>query len=409
VELLAAFTAAARERHDAEVELVRTLGTLVRAGVIESLEHLPIDVHLALAHRYTRAERNMLLDAADMLVDMPATMRLWSEGLISWSQVRAMVTQLRRFGRPLRVDLDARLGASADLVELLDADRFEATVADAICDLRPPEQVERDEDAEADRAYLAAQAGPDGTASLHGEYDVPTAATVLDAIDTRADADTQQLGDRRSNGKRMSRAQRRARALAGICADYLAGHAGGPVGDRNGGCCRRSPARPLMVLHVPLDRITEGACGRLQVTVPGWLPTLSAKATEALAADADVRVVIFTGHRPLMVTEKLRAAQVPEDTRLAVAARDLGARDPGGRTPVGLSDLHHLGGDHVHDPDQMACVSPRGHHRIIHRHGWTGRVDPDTGQLTWTNPVTGRTITTLPWTTTLREAPNAGQ
>ena len=102
-----------------------------------------------------------------------------------------------------------------------------------------------------------------------------------------------------------------------------------------------------------------------------------------------------------MVTKKLHADAVPDDTRLAVQARDLGARDPGGRTTVPLSHVHHLGGDGVHDPDRMAVVSPRGHHRVLHRHGWSGQVDPATGRTTWTSPA-GHTVTTIPWTARLR-------
>ena len=178
----------------------------------------------------------------------------------------------------------------------------------------------------------------------------------------------------------------------GLLADSLAGRR------RDGTVI---PAKPLLVVHVPLDQITATASGLLEVAVPGWLPTLTGRLTNLLAGDADLKAVIFDGARPLMVTRKLTATDIPADTRLACAARDLGARDPGGRTPIPLSDLHHLNDDRTHDPDQMARVSPTGHHRVIHRHGWTGQVDPDTGQLTWTNPTTGRTITTLPWSTTL--------
>ena len=118
-----------------------------------------------------------------------------------------------------------------------------------------------------------------------------------------------------------------------------------------------------------------------------------------------------TGSTEQKVTRKLHATDVPADTRLACQARDMGSRDPGGRTPLGLSDLHHLaphdhardgvgGHQRVHDPDRMVHLSPRGHHRIIHRHGWTGALDVSVGRLTWTRA--GRTITTLPWHTTLR-------
>jgi hypothetical protein len=401
VDLLDAFTAAARARHDAEVGVVRTLGVLVRAGVIEALEHLPIDIYLSIVHRYSSAERHMLLDASHMLADMPATMRLWTDGLLSWSRIRSLVTRLRRFGRPLRMQLDARMAASDDVLDLADADRFDALVDRAILDLRPPDDVADEEAAGPRHNFLAASAVDDRTTSLYAELDPLTGATVVNAIDAQAARDTAQHGDRRPDGKPMTRGQRRARALANLCADSLAGRTGRRVGDHNGRCCARRSAKPTVVVHVPLDRISESASGLLDVAIPAYLPTLAARTVEAHAADADVRVVIFNGHRPLMVTRQLTAEDIPEDTRLAVQARDLGARDPGGRTTVGLSDVHHLGPDRTHDPDHMAVVSPRGHHRLLHRHGWTGTLDATSGELTWTHP-TGRRITTQPWSIQLR-------
>ncbi len=476
VDLLDAFTAAAHARHDAEVAVVQTLGRLVRAGVIESLEGLPVDVHLAVAHSFTMAERAMLLDATDILAVMPATMRLWTDRQISWSQVRALVAQVRRYGREVRVALDDRIGASADLVGLTDADRWEWMIAEAIGDLAGPEQTERQEEQAARESFLSVQMGLFGRSRVYGELDVPDTAIAISAMDRRAAADiaagtTGRPGDRR--GRRVSRARRRARALVGLLADSLDGHTchssnrasggstdslagtgdtdaqrpaaaehrtdtdgtaattgtaaaamtdqGGAADAGGGRCCggRTVKAKPLMVVHVPLDRITTSASGVLDIAVPGWLPTLSARLTDGLAADADIKAVLFHGARPLMVTRKLHAPDIPADTRLACQARDMGARDPAGRTPTSLSDLHHLtphdhtddqpdappdDGNHqrVHDPHRMAHVSPRGHHRIIHRHGWSGHLDPTDGRLTWTRG--NQTITTLPWHTTLRKA-----
>ncbi len=478
VDLLHAFTAAAHARHDAEVAVVQTLGRLVRAGVIESLEGLPVDVHLAVAHSFTMAERAMLLDATDVLAVMPATMRLWTDRQISWSQVRALVAQVRRYGREVRVALDDRIGASADLVALTDADRWDWMIAEAIGDLAGPEQTERQEEQAGRESFLSVQMGLFGRSRVYGELDVPDTAIAIAAMDRRAAADQaaglgSRPGDRTGRrNRRVSRARRRARALVGLLADSLDGHTcrttgtqtgpaartprppdshdcgnttgtaamtgtaaaamtgtaaaamtdqGGAADTGGGRCCggRTVKAKPLMVVHVPLDRITTSASGMLDIAVPGWLPTLSARLTDGLAADADIKAVLFHGARPLMVTRKLHAPDIPADTRLACQARDMGARDPAGRTPTSLSDLHHLtphdhtddppdappdDGNHqrVHDPNRMAHVSPRGHHRIIHRHGWTGHLDPTDGRLTWTRG--DRTITTLPWHTTLRKA-----
>ncbi|HUG84182.1 MAG TPA: hypothetical protein VMM13_06435, partial [Euzebya sp.] len=344
VDLLDAFTAAATARHDAEVAVVDTLGRLVRAGVIESIEALPVDVHLAVTHHFTTAERAMLLDAADILQSMPATKALWRARTISWSQVRALVGQVRRYGREVRVALDHRIGASADVVELLDADRFEWTIAEAIADILGPEPTERDEQAASDESFVSIQLGLFGRSRIYGELDPIDTAIVVNGLDSRAAADDADAtaGDDHRDGtdagtagtaastrqtrraRRRTRAKRRAKALVGLLADSLAGRR------RDG---RTVAAKPLFVVHVPLDRITQTASGLLEVAAPGWLPTLSGRLTDALAADADLRAVMFDGARPLMVTRKLTAQQIPADTRLACAARDLGARDPGGRTP----------------------------------------------------------------------------
>ncbi len=196
--------------------------------------------------------------------------------------------------------------------------------------------------------------------------------------------------------RRRTRAKRRAGSLVDLAKDQLAGR------DHDGNVV---PAKPTMVVHLPLDGITETASGLLECAVPNSLPTISSSLLEILAKDADVRAVLFDGARPLAVSKKVNAKDVPEDTKLAVKARDLGARDPAGRTPAPLSHIHHLKPGR-HHPDEMVCASPTGHLRIIHRHGWTGTVLPD-GVVEWTrgHGPTQATIRTRPWHTRLREAP----
>ncbi len=118
----------------------------------------------------------------------------------------------------------------------------------------------------------------------------------------------------------------------------------------------------------------------------GPLPRISARLTDGLAADADVRAVVFDGARPLAVSDKLTATSIPTKTRIAVQARDRGCRFPGSQHPVGHSDVHHLvhrehHGDH--HPDNLALLSRR-HHTLVHHHGWTLTLEPDSGQITAT-------------------------
>ncbi len=108
--------------------------------------------------------------------------------------------------------------------------------------------------------------------------------------------------------------------------------------------------------------------GTLELDLPGGLPTLTGRLVELLGTDATIRAVLFDGHRPLAVTAKLHAQDIPTDTRLAVTA----------------------------------CVGAAWHLRHVHpQHtdGWDGHLDPATGAITWTRR--DRIITRLPHGTPL--------
>ncbi len=145
----------------------------------------------------------------------------------------------------------------------------------------------------------------------------------------------------------------------------------------------------------------------MELAAPGVLPTLTAATVEALAHDAHLRVVIFDGARPLAVSAKTRAADIPADTRLAVAARDGGCRFPASTAPLRWSESHHLrprafGGNH--HPENLVQLNRRWH-RLTHRRGWKLHLNPDSGELTIARH--GRTWLSLPRGTPLRRPPGA--
>ncbi len=408
VDMLAALAAAAEARHAAEVALVDAVAAADRAGVAEPLEGLPMDLLLAVEYGWTAAERRMLLDAGEVLAAMPATRALFAAGRLSWSQVRDVVGRVRRLGREGREVVDERLAVSIDLVDRMDPDQVGWAVQDAVDDVLAARVKESAEDAADRDTFLAIQLGLDGRGRLYGELSAADTATVVGGLDrtaSRADAD----GDRDAGDDghdaggeghggarrcRRSRATRRGRALVDLCAGALDGRT--TTG-------RRVPAKPLLIVHVPLDRIEQTATGLLDLAVAGPLPTVSARTVEALAADADVQAVVFDGARPLAVTARVRADDIPTDTRTAVAARDLGSREPGRRTPAGLGHVHHLDVERGHDPDNLVTISSRWHLRVVHRHGWHGHLDPTGGGVAWTRR--GRTIRTVPHHTRLRPRP----
>lgn len=397
-DLLARLAELARCREALLREVVDVLAAINRAGVAEALEGLPLDLLLETDHRWTPAERSMLLAAGEMLAVMPATRRLWKDGVLSWSLVREVVALVRPLGREGRVQVDERIDASADLLAQMGAREVVWAVADAVDAVRGAAAVERAEQAEVEQRFLHLQHDLFGGARVYGQLDAVATAVVASGLDAQSTADGHADETDEPGRRGRTRAGSRADALVALCAARLDGLAG-PSDAADCGHRRRA-AKPLVVVHVPLDRVTTTTGGVLEVAVPNALPRLSAALVETLARDADVRAVLFDGARPLSVTAKIDAADVPADTRLAVAARDLGARDPGGSTPIPLSHVHHIRPG-CHDPDELIMLSPRGHLAVLHRHGWRVGLSAD-GAAVWSRG--GRRITRRPWGTPLRSA-----
>jgi hypothetical protein len=370
----------------ATAEIVDLVDEVQRSGTVEALEGLTLDALLAVSQHLTDAERWTLLTAARVLRDLPVTRALFADGRLSWSQIRGIVAAVRHLPVADRAGIDTRVAASRDLIDALHPDDLVDAVARAADELRDARRIERREARTAEQNFLAVQPGLDGSVKVYAEYDPVTAAGVLNAIDAAAD---DPVADTPDAGEPTTRAKQRAAGLARVCAAYLGGGSG-------------REATPLVVVHVDSSEATRTAAGLVELAMPGCLPSLTARAVDAMAADADVRVVLFDGARPLVVTRKRTAAQVADDIRLAIAARDRGCRFPGSRIPVVFADDHHLhaqtgGGDH--DPDNQLCLGRRGH-RAVHSHGWHVTLDPHTAKATFTR--NGRTWTTLPRGTPLR-------
>lgn len=428
--LMSRLAGVAARLHAAQVEMVSVLDEVRRARAVEPIEGLPLDLYLAVEHRMTSGERWMLLAASEVLSVMPVSAGLFADGTLSWSQVRDLVARARRLPVASRRELDGMVAASLDVVDRLDPDQLRWAVDRACEDLEGRARKERAEDRDEGEDFVAVQLGLDGGSRLYGRLGPAATATTLGALDRRAAED---------HPHAETKAQGRARALIDLAAEDLAGgcccpdHTDHPGDDdlddttvaRDGHAaettdaaetaragetgdgsrrCRRRTAHPLLTAHVPLDRITVTAAGLLEVDVPGWLPTLSARLVDALAASADVRAVVFDGKRPLCATRVVRAGDVTDKTREAVRARDLGDRTPGSAVAVTSTQLHHTDRKgRGHHPEYLVSLSRRGHLRVVHRHGWKVEVDGDTGDTLWSRE--GRTIRTAPHGTPLRRPP----
>lgn len=385
-----------RARLDAEI--VELTGVVARSGTIEALEGLTLDTALNLVTRAPSSDRSMQITAAEVLSDMPATMRLFAGGELSWGQVRAIVADVKRFSRDARRELDARIDASADLFAKMDADDAIDAVRVAVEELRDPRTTERREDRNEAANFLWVQAGMFGPGKVYGQLDNVSLATLVTGADAAAPPDDgRSLAQRRADGLIELAAHR---CPAGrVEADDAGGGEVTPTRHR-----RLDRAVPAYTVLLDYRDVSLNAAGVIEVNAPGCLPTITAAAVEALACDASVRVVLMDGARPLTVTSKVTAKALPDDVRRAVRARDRADRFPGSRRRIG--HLHHTDkrgkGHHVDHVVGLADSS----HRTVHRNSWAVALDPATGEVTFTRQ--GRSWTTVPRGTRLRRPPPRG-
>ena len=370
-------SAAVRQREELDARIVELTGQLQRSGTIETLEGVPLDTALNLVHRLPASERGMMLTAADVLADMPQTKALFHAGVLSYGQVRGIVAEAKRLSKIDRAVLDGHIGASADDLPKMDPDDAVDAARVVVEELRGIRAAERSEERVERSSFLWAQPAMFGPGKVYGEMDNLSLAMVLERVDAMAPAD---------DGRPLS--QRRADGLIALaahdCDDPTA-----PA---------RAGAGSTIVVALDQQNVHPAAAGTVEINAPGCLPTITAKAAEALAQDADVQVVLFDGGRPLTVTKKLRANAMPKAVRTAVKVRDRGDRFPGSRRPI--EHIHHLAkDDEGHHVDHLLGLSGRSHRRV-HRNGWTVTINPGNAEVTFTRGE--RTWTTLPRGTRLR-------
>lgn len=388
--MLAAEISAA-EHHLARAVLVA--GRLAGSGVCEKVEGLPLDLFLGLAARVTGADRSVLIGAGQVLVQMPLTAALFERGAVSWSQVRRIAKAARSLRADQRAALDERVAATAAEFNGVDAfgpDQLCDAVEAAANDLRAPRSVEQREAAAGRANFLSVQRTLFERVQFYGDFDEVSAAPIIDMLDAAAgqphecgedapspDAEGETPAQSEAPDAPASstrRGSQYAQALQTIAAAYLGGGLGA------------ARARPLLNVFVDFSQISVNNAGMLELNVRGPIPRISLAALELLATDADCRAVVFDGKRPLAVSRKLHAKDIPSDVAFAAGARDLGDRWPGSTDPLGHTENHHIthrsrGG--LHNIDDIVRFSRR-HHRLGHEHGWQMRLDPKSGVLTIT-------------------------
>jgi hypothetical protein len=145
------------------------------------------------------ADRGALLTAGETLRSLPGVAALFTDGALTWGQVRRIVTAARRVGVEQRAELDARIVATHTRDGGLDAynpDDLCDAVDRAVDVLRGARNVER----KARGEFLSLQSDLQGGLRLYGQLGAVSAAIFLSALAAmRPDDDDDDAGGGRAH------------------------------------------------------------------------------------------------------------------------------------------------------------------------------------------------------------------
>ncbi|MBY5161140.1 HNH endonuclease signature motif containing protein [Salsipaludibacter albus] len=394
------------------VQLVEHLVRVVESGATDQALGVAVELVLSQSARMVRFERTALLRAATTLVRMPAVRQAFRDGLISWSQVRAIITAVGRVDVAGRDEVDALVGQLARAHVEFEADALVHEVDWLVAQLVEQRALDKEsEPVESNRTVLAGRL--DGSGTLFAELDADHFPWAAQAIDNRADdrfpfeaephpddTDTAGMSDaeltaahRHAWQVRGRNASRRAKAmfelLTGRDAATLAPL---PAGDPT--TAATTPGRPAVSLTCSVEALLDGSApawvlnrlgGRIQVT--------SATARKWLdVAGADARVFLFDDCGEVVGYGR-RRRHVDGWLRDAIIARDLHDTAPGSTTPGPLCEVDHVQGwasGGATDAPNLTLLSRR-FNNAKSRGDWQLTRHRD-GTRTWTVPTTGYRI-----------------
>ena len=408
------FEQVAAQLHATQAKLVGLAEQISKSMVCRRVEGMSGDDFLNLVGRLSSKDRSATITTAVALSKLPLTDQLFDDNRIGWSEAREIAYTVRNLNAAEKSEVDqfihqlvteaAAEGALLGPDQVIEQVQY---LADRLrCDgFQPTDSDNEDEDddgggvdplAGTTESFLARQPDFAGGVRLFGELTATDAAVLNQALKeyggalpAGAKADPiAATANKQPAWSNPTNAKHNAAALMAVCAQALAGGDG-------------KPAKPLMVVHVDVAQLagceTERAVlGLVRTGLRGPLAKIGAATLKALAEDADVKAVLFDQARPLAVTSKLKANNIPAVTRFAVAARDMGDRWPASQAPLEHCDQHHVrerqhGG--THDPNNLISTG-RSPHVNIHAHDWDVALDGDTGVATFTRG--GRKFQSLP-------------
>lgn len=398
------------QMHDrVQAGLVASLAEFIRAGA-HDVDGWPSPVSWVTTHLpVTSAQATRLVLQARRVTEWPALAERWFAGEVSTAQFETVVGVVGRHHVELYAAHDAEVSpllVGLTVAETRTAIRHWVARADALVDAAAPSSPGPDASVHLSRTF-------GGRGRLDADLDADTTAIVETALRVFAPDDTD------TDGPRRSVSERRAQALRDLCTFAL---------DHHGRRGRRGRQHPhvTVVLDLPdlyravLDGLGVRTADDLEAffewrvvsaveeafirhafahrtgcaeTVDGH-PLTPEAVTAIFGAGSTMARVLTADSRVLDHGRSVRLAT--DSLRDAMLLRDRGCRFPGCDSPATWIDAHHLRHwDHggPTDLDNLAALCS-GHHGVVHRHGWSVEIRPDTTAV-FTRP-DGTTLSSPP-------------
>ena len=188
----------------------------LRPGAIEAATGLPTETTLRLHAGRTRWEAAELARLAELVGAMPQLACALEEGIVSFSQARAIARECKGLSRAALATIDTVVGTHASRLATAEPEELLVRVEDAAASLRADAALRREE-RQVRTGFLWLQPRLEGGGAMYGEADTEAFATIAGALESAC---------ARPEGE-LPRAHQRMDALAGICAGHLSGTTSG--------------------------------------------------------------------------------------------------------------------------------------------------------------------------------------
>lgn len=330
---------------------------------------LSLTAWLAAHGRRSRKEAYREAVTARRVSALPATAAAWAQGVLSSSQVAAVVANVSAEHANLYAAHEDELTpllASLSVRDTAAAMRSWRLHAEAISDGTEPAS-------RPSEFHLSETL--EGRRELSGHLSLEDTAVVEAAIAAAMPAfDPAEV-------PLASAAERRAAALVEVCRWFL---------DNSGSVCSGSRSRPHVSVVVDVKELASGGPGQLVNGTP-----VPAKTTEWLSCDSELHRVLMSG-RSTVLDYGSAVRTISQALWAALVVRDRHCRHPGCDRPPSWCDAHHVvhfskGGPTRLDNLVLGCTR---HHHLWHDQGWQLSLARD-GTLTLVSP-RGLVLTSSP-------------